>query len=499
MTLTSAQTPEGEGSIAFDNSYARLPERFFAPVEPAPASDPRLIRVNAPLAARLGIDADWLSSPRGLAALAGLEPVVGAQPVAMAYAGHQFGNFVPQLGDGRAVLLGEVTGTDGVRYDIQIKGSGKTPFSRGGDGQAAIGPVLREYLVSEAMAALGVPTTRALAALTTGDEVFRERVLPGARIARVAQSHVRVGTFQFFTVREDIDAVRQLADYVIDRHYPAARKAERPALALLEAVVARQAELVAHWQAIGFIHGVMNTDNVSIAGETIDYGPCAFMDEFHPSTVFSSIDRNGRYAYRNQPGVAQWNMATFAQCLLPLIDADEDRAIELAQEAVNGFAVIYEREYLGRFRAKLGLSASEEGDPDLVGNLLALMTETRADFTLTFRALADAVAGDPETLRGILGGHSDFEAWLDAFDARGAREDASADARAAAMRTVNPLYIPRNHLVEEAISAALEGDYGPFEQMMEVLATPFEAQEGRERHAAPPAPGEVVTQTFCGT
>lgn len=498
----SQLNPSDEAAVnapLFDNSYARLPDRFFARVEPAPASLPQLLAVNDGLAAQLGIDADWLHSEAGLAVLAGVKRVDGSDPLAMAYAGHQFGQFVPQLGDGRAILLGEVVNRNGVRFDLQLKGSGKTPFSRGGDGHAALGPVVREYILSEAMAALGVPTTRALAAISTGDLVYRETALPGGRIVRVAQSHVRVGTFQYFAARGDVEGLQALTDYVIARHYPAAAEAERPALALLDAVMAKQAALIAHWQSLGFIHGVMNTDNMSVAGETIDYGPCAIMDFFDPAQVYSSIDRNGRYAYHNQPGIGQWNLAVLAQALLPLIDADQDKAVELAQAAVDGFPALFEVEYLARFREKLGLVDIRDGDAELIEDLLKLMAAGRADFTTIFRQLAEAVEYTPDGLVTLFDGVEGLDEWLGRWRAR--LRDAGRDIgeTSADMRSVNPVYIPRNHLVEAAIAAAYAGDFAPFEELNAVLARPFEAQADHEAYALPPQPDEVVAQTFCGT
>ncbi|MBD0272833.1 MAG: YdiU family protein, partial [Acetobacteraceae bacterium] len=356
----------------FDNTYARLPERFFARLGPTPVAAPRLVRVNAGLAERLGLDPERLAGPEGVEILAGNRVPEGAEPVALAYAGHQFGHFVPQLGDGRAILLGEVVGRDGLRRDVQLKGSGPTPFSRRGDGRAALGPVLREYVVSEAMAALGIPTTRSLAAVATGEPVFRETALPGAVLARVASSHIRVGTFQYFAARGDEEAVRLLADYALSRHYPEAAAGNRHR-ALLDAVVARQAELVARWLLVGFVHGVMNTDNTSIAGETIDYGPCAFLDAYDPAMVFSSIDRVGRYAYGQQPRVAQWNLARLAECLLPLLGEDQDRASASAEEALAAFAPRFEAAYFGGVQRKIGLSTQREGDAELAQDLLVRM------------------------------------------------------------------------------------------------------------------------------
>src|SRR3954470_24616163 len=380
-------------TLPFDNTYARLPERFFARVKPAVMPSPRLIRINDGLARQLGLDPQWLASPQGVAALAGQTIPAGAEPIALAYAGHQFGYFVPQLGDGRAILLGEVVDRDGVRQDIQLKGSGRTPFSRAGDGRAALGPVLREYIVSEAMAALGIPTTRSLAAVMTGETVARETYLPGAVLTRVAASHIRVGTFQFFAARGDTDGVRQLADYVIARHYPEAAKADQPYRALLEQVVAAQADLIARWLLVAFIHGVMNTDNMSVAGETIDYGPCAFMDAYDPAMVFSSIDHMGRYAYGNQQRIGLWNLTRLAKTLLPLLAEEQDRAVAQAQEALSGFAPKFEAAYQGGLRRKLGLFTEQEGDLALASDLLRTMAENQADFTLTFRQLCDAAAG----------------------------------------------------------------------------------------------------------
>ncbi|MGB1006607.1 MAG: protein adenylyltransferase SelO, partial [Thalassobaculaceae bacterium] len=423
----------------------------------------------------------------------------GATPLAMAYAGHQFGNWVPQLGDGRAILLGEVVDPQGRRRDIQLKGAGPTPFSRMGDGRAAIGPVLREFIVSEAMAALGVPTTRALAAVATGEEVFRERPLPGAVLTRVASSHIRVGTFQFFAARQDLDALGRLADHVIARHDPAAADSDTPYRALLDGVVARQAALLAKWMAVGFIHGVMNTDNMSIAGETIDYGPCAFMDHFHPETVFSSIDQGGRYAYINQPGIAQWNLACLAQALVPLLDGDQDRAVATAKEALDRFPALFESAYLEAMAAKLGIPDAAADDLVLVGDWLRLLTDHQADFTTAFRRLGQVsvTADDSEPLSALFGDGDDLRVWLARWRARLAgTEDAT---RQAAMDAVNPCYIPRNHLVEAALGAAEAGDLTPFEDLLAVLRQPYTEQPGRARHAAPPAAEEVVRQTFCGT
>ena len=487
--------------IEFDNSYTHLPDRFFARVSPTPVSAPRLIRVNRDLAIHLGLDPDWLASPQGVEILAGKRVPDGAEPIAAAYAGHEFGNFVPQLGDGRAILLGEVVDRDGVRRDIQLKGSGPTPFSRRGDGRAALGPVLREYIVSEAMAALGVPTTRALAAVMTGDSVIRETLLPGAVLTRVASSHVRVGTFQFFAARRDADGLRALADYVIARHYPSAAEAERPYRSLLDHVIAAQAELVARWLLVGFIHGVMNTDNMSVAGETIDYGPCAFMDAYDPATVFSSIDQHGRYAYANQPRIALWNLTRLAECLLPLLSEDEAAGVASAEEALAAFAPRFEAAYHGGLRRKLGLATSREEDFPLAGDLLNLMAANRADFTLTFRRLADAAAGEgDEPVRQLFIDPTAFDAWAVRWRERLREEPDDESGRAAAMRRVSPAVIPRNHRVEAVIRAATEReDFELFEELLSVLSTPFDEPSAKPQYLEPPEPSERVLQTFCGT
>ncbi|MFM8332046.1 MAG: protein adenylyltransferase SelO [Candidatus Methylumidiphilus sp.] len=486
-------------TFTFDNTYAQLPERFFARLPPVPVARPQLLKLNERLAGELGLDCTALQSAEGLAALAGNRVPDGAAPLAMAYAGHQFGGFVPQLGDGRAILLGEILSPDGRRFDIQLKGSGRTPFSRDGDGRAWVGPVLREYLVSEAMHALGLPTTRSLAAVATGEPVFRETARPGAVLARVASSHVRVGTFEYFHARQDADALRRLADYVIARHYPAAQAADQPYRALLDAVAARQAELIAGWLGVGFIHGVMNTDNTSIAGETIDYGPCAFMDDYHPGRVYSAIDRRGRYAYGNQPLIAHWNLSRFAETLLPLLDSDTDAAIAAAQAALDGFGERFEQAYLARFRAKLGLREIAEGDAELIDGLLQAMAATGADFTNTFRALCGAAAGDVGPVRAQCGESAVFDAWLADWQARLAGEPADPAQRAAAMRRANPAIIPRNHQVEAALNAAAAGDLAPFEALLRALAKPWDDGPDSEGYRQPPTPDEVVRQTFCGT
>ncbi|MFM2152654.1 MAG: hypothetical protein RL199_1089 [Pseudomonadota bacterium] len=482
--------------IPFDNSSARLPERFHARCTPTPVAAPGLVRVNAPLCRELGIDADALAGD--VAVLAGNRVPEGADPIALAYAGHQFGHFVPQLGDGRAILMGEVVGADGLRRDLQWKGSGRTPFSRGGDGRAALGPVLREYVVSEAMHALGVPTTRALAAVTTGEYVLREEPLPGAVLLRAASSHLRVGTFQFFAARGDHEGLRLLADHAIARHDPSAAHAANPYRALLEGVARRQASLVAKWMSLGFIHGVMNTDNATISGETLDYGPCAYMEGFHPDTVFSAIDRQGRYAWGNQPRIAAWNLARLAEALLPLLGDPEEGALASAREVVSTFGPLFETAYRETMTAKLGCAHPRAGDEALVEKLLALMTEASADFTLTFRALADASQGDERGFRARVG-EAAATPWLEAWRRRLAEESAPATAVAARLRAANPVYVPRNHLVEAAIRAATDGDFGPFHTLCDVTGRPFEERPGLEPFAAAAREEERVVRTFCGT
>ena len=492
---------EHQPPIRFDNSYASLPERFYERRPPLPVAQPSLIRLNKELAEELGIDTAWLASTDGLDMLAGNRLPGNANPIAQAYAGHQFGNFVPQLGDGRAVLLGEVVDGKGRRRDIQLKGSGRTAFSRGGDGRSALGPVLREYVVSEAMARMGVATTRALAAVKSGEPVLRDTVLPGGVLTRVASSHVRVGTFQYFAVRGDTDALKLLADHVIARHYPHVEDAPNRYRALLGAVVEAQARLVASWMHLGFIHGVMNTDNSSVAGETIDYVPCAFMDEFHPGTVFSSIDQRGRYAYGNQPHIAQWNLTRFAETLLPLFGSDEEAAVAEAQEELGAFPAIFDDALQAGFRRKLGLTAIDEADSALIRDLLELMAQAQADFTLTFRGLAeDAASESQDTARALFAEPAGFDAWAARWRDRLDREEATPQARQSAMLATNPKYIPRNHLVEAVIQAAVENDdFGPFHELCEVTSRPFEEQPDRERYALPPQPDERVLQTFCGT
>ncbi len=493
--------------FGFENTYARLPDRFFARQSLRPVASPRLLQLNVPLAEALGLDPAALASPAGVEVLAGNHVAEGSEPLAQAYAGHQFGHFVPQLGDGRATLLGEVQGRDGVRYDVQLKGAGRTAFSRGGDGRAAVGPVLREYIVSEAMAALGVPTTRALAAVATGELVMREAPLPGAVLTRVAASHLRVGTFQYFAARRDVDGLRTLAEYALARHYmPAAgasnaAKAERPFRALLEGVVRRQAALVAQWMLLGFVHGVMNTDNTSISGETIDYGPCAFLEAYDPGTVFSSIDRYGRYAYGNQPRVMLWNLTRLAEALLPVLaeEAGGDEAgVAVAAEVLNGFLPQYEAARAAGLRRKLGLVSEQAGDLALAEDLLERMAANGADFTLTFRRLCEAAAGPAGDagVRALFADPGAYDAWAVGWRRR---QEGDAGDRAAAMRRVNPVYIPRNHRVEEALQAAMRDDLAPFEALLDAVSQPFEERPGMERYAMPAREEERVLHTFCGT
>lgn len=487
-------------TMTFDNSYARDLQGFYVPWQAEPAPAPRLLQVNRELAQELGFDVSSLSDETAAAIFSGNRLPDGASPLAQAYAGHQFGGFSPQLGDGRALLLGEVKGRDGMRRDIQLKGSGRTPFSRGGDGKAAVGPVLREYLIGEAMHALGIPTTRALAAVATGEDIVRESALPGAVLTRVAASHVRVGTFQFFAARGETDKVRQLADYVLARHYPERCNAAEPYLALFEAVLNRQAALIARWMLVGFVHGVMNTDNMTVSGETIDYGPCAFLDAYDPKGVFSSIDHHGRYAYANQPRIAQWNLTRFAEALLPLIDADADEAARRLTNVLGLFAPRYRANWLEGMRAKLGLGTAEDADGELADGLFAVMAAGQADFTLAFRRLSQLVLGDAEPARRLFADPAAFDAWTQRWQQRMAREAIVPAERAVAMNRVNPIYIPRNHKVEEALQAASAGgQMHQFEQLLTVLRCPFEERAGLEHYAMPAPASFGRYKTFCGT
>ena len=482
----------------FDNSYSRLPDAFFSRTKPTPVSAPKMIQLNHELASELGIDTSRLDSPEGLAILAGNQLAEGSEPLAMAYSGHQFGGFSPQLGDGRAILLGEVVGKEKIRYDIQLKGSGPTPFSRRGDGRSALGPVLREFMVSEAMAALGVPTTRALAAVASGDQVAREGFEPGGIFTRVANSHVRIGTFQWFAAREDHDNLKILADYVIDRHYPDVQQEENPYQALLEGLIERQASLIAHWMQLGFIHGVMNTDNMTVSGETIDYGPCAFLDNYEAAKRFSSIDRQGRYAFSNQGPIGHWNLTRFAETLLPLLDDDREKAIGAAEAALGRFPELYQNALQERFVAKIGIERGDTSDWRMVETLLTAMEEGEADFTQVFRHLPAALpVGNDQVLVRLFNQPAAIVSWLEAW--RDRLQQLDADQAVTLMRQTNPVYIPRNHRVEQAIEAGNRGDMTLFHQLNQVLQDPFNEQTEFSDYEAAPTPAEVVQATFCGT
>ncbi|MCZ4271974.1 protein adenylyltransferase SelO [Maritalea porphyrae] len=476
----------------FGAHYAQLPDRFYAEQPATPVAKPSWIAFNKLLAEDLQLDATQMAAEAGLAIFAGNQTAPGTVPLAMAYSGHQFGHWNPSLGDGRALLLGDVTDKAGQRFDIQLKGSGPTPFSRNGDGRAALGPVLREYVLSEAMNAMGIATTRALAAVSTGEKVRRETPLPGAIITRVAKSFVRVGTFQYFVAHDDKEGLMALADFSIERHEPDLKGTEYPYLELLKRVVSRQAHLIASWQLIGFIHGVMNTDNVSIAGETIDYGPCAFMDQYDPATVFSSIDSLGRYAYQNQPRIGQWNLSVLAQSMLPILHEDEDQALALAQDAINEFSAQFDLAFRAGLLKKIGIVEEQSGDYELAIELLDTMKQARADFTNTFRALSNLDLSAPEIGAAQLPLTDWVNNWLRHTDG-GKRIDQNL------MRLVNPAFIPRNHRIEAMIQAATRGDFSLFHELMEVLATPFEDKPIHHAYTLPPAPDERVHQTFCGT
>ena len=486
--------------IELQRNYAQLPDVFHARMSPVPVQAPRLIAFNRDLADFLGLDTADVTEGQLAALFGGNTVPEGAQPVAMAYAGHQFGNFVPQLGDGRAVLLGELEGRDGLLRDIHLKGAGATPFSRGGDGRSALGPVIREYLVSEAMHALGVPTTRALAAVTTGEYVQREQAVAGGILARVARSHVRVGTFQYFSVRGDVGSLSVLVDHVIERLYPAAREADSPVLDLLARVIAAQAALVARWMSVGFVHGVMNTDNMAISGETIDFGPCAFMEAFDPDAVWSSIDRGGRYAWSNQPRIALWNLARFAETLLPLIDENQESSIAAANAALEAFPKAFEMAWLDEMRTKLGLKEAREGDADLVQRLLDTMHAGGADFTLTFRLMSEAAQADADNLFALFSEHDALEGWLADWRTRLDAEGRDREVVAADMRAANPALIPRNHRVEQAIRAAEDhADFSVFDRLRVAWARPYAPASDDDDLARPATPEERVTTTFCGT
>lgn len=478
----------------FAARYAALPSHMYRTAAPTPVADPSYLLFNRALATDLGLDADALAGPEGLAVLAGNSVPPSATPLAMAYAAHQFGHFVPQLGDGRAILLGELSDTNNTLQDVQLKGAGPTPFSRRGDGRNWFGPVLREYLISEWMHTVGVPTTRALAAVATGEFIQRQRVLPGAVLTRVARSHVRVGTFEYFSSRQDTAGLNALTEHLISHHYPQAAGAEWPALEVLKAVGQRQADLVAHWLSIGFIHGVMNTDNCSATGDTIDYGPCAFMDDFREHQVFSSIDQRGRYAYSNQAPVAQWNLSILARAFLPLIGGDIQAGVALAQPVIDAFPEQLEQARLDRFRAKLGLVSEQDGDDTLVDDLLTAMNDDEADFTRTFRGLSHHTGSARQEFTFPRA----FDAWCERWTTRVAL-DHSDDSRRVAMQAVNPAYIPRNHRIEQVIEAAVAGNLEPLNTLTDVLGDPYSEREQYADYALGPKPNEVVHATFCGT
>jgi serine/tyrosine/threonine adenylyltransferase len=492
-TVPPSATPPGPGGWRLEHSYAQLPPLFHVAIAPTPVRATRLVALNTALAERLGLDAAALNSADGAAIFAGIRLPPGAAPLAQAYAGHQYGHFTT-LGDGRAILLGEQLTPQGERFDIQLKGAGRTPFSRRGDGRAALGPMLREYVISEAMQALGIPTTRSLAVAATGEDVMRETVLPGAVLTRVAASHIRVGTFEWAAARGDGAAVRALVDYTIRRHYPGLVGAENRAGALLDAVIERQASLIARWLLVGFVHGVMNTDNMAISGETIDYGPCAFLDAYDPATAFSSIDAHGRYAYGNQAAIAQWNLARFAETVLPLISPEEERAIALGTEAINGFAPKFQQHWLTGMRRKLGLFNEEPEDSALIDALLEWMEKTKTDYTNTFAELAVT------PLEGrARPADEEFLAWHRRWRARLGRQPQSPAESEQLRRAHNPAFIPRNHLVEAALTAATQNDLGPMHRLLDVLANPYDhTREAPEYRQPAPNCGEGY-QTFCGT
>ncbi|HHY73274.1 MAG TPA: YdiU family protein [Bacillus bacterium] len=478
----------------FDNSYARLPKIFFSSLKPTPVRSPKLIIFNSSLANSLGLNREVLQSQGGMEVFAGNKIPEPASPLAQAYAGHQFGHFT-MLGDGRAILLGEHITPSGDRFDIHLKGSGRTPYSRGGDGRAALGPMLREYIISEAMHALGISTTRSLAVVTTGESVIRETELPGAILTRVAASHIRVGTFEYVANWGTFEELQLLADYTIERHYPSAKNASNCYLSLLQEVIKRQAMLISKWQLVGFIHGVMNTDNMAISGETIDYGPCAFMDTYDPATVFSSIDREGRYAYGNQPLIGAWNLARFAETLLPLLDEKEEQAVKLAEDAISTFPKLYHYNWLKGMRAKLGLYNEEEQDESLIQELLTIMKQHYADYTNTFLALTF------DKLEGMdLFYNKEFAQWFNEWQTRLERQEQSKESSQQLMKKSNPAIIPRNHRVEEALEAAVNHeDYSVMERLLHVLSSPYEHSPEHKEYSKLPAPSNHPYRTFCGT
>lgn len=482
-----------ETGFNFENTYVNLPEMFFTKKGPSHVKAPSLVKLNNSLAKELGLNIDALKSSDGVAILSGNKIPEGSIPLAQAYSGHQFGHFT-LLGDGRALLLGEHITPKGERVDIQLKGSGRTPYSRGGDGRAALGPMLREYIISEAMHALNIPTTRSLAVTKTGEAVIRETYLKGAVLTRIASSHIRVGTFQYARNWGTVEDVKKLADYTLKIHYKEIENEENPYLSLLKGVIKRQAELITKWQLVGFIHGVMNTDNMTISGETIDYGPCAFMDTYDPETVFSSIDINGRYAYKNQPNMAVWNLARFAETLLPLLSADKDEAIKLAEDALSDFSEIFENNWLSGMRAKLGIFNEEAGDEELIKNLLSIMQKYKADYTNTFRLLTLGDLDNTEIFTS-----EEFKEWYKMWQERLSRQDESNELSKKLMKSSNPAVIPRNHRVEEALEAAENGDYSVMDKLLDVLISPFDYSKAQEEYAKLPKPSSCRYKTYCGT
>ena len=482
-----------ETGFNLENTYASLPEMFFTKKGPSHVKAPSLVKLNNSLAKELELNIDALKSSAGVEILSGNKIPEGSIPLAQAYAGHQFGHFT-LLGDGRALLLGEHITPKGERVDIQLKGSGRTPYSRGGDGRAALGPMLREYIISEAMHALNIPTTRSLAVTKTGEAVIRETYLKGAVLTRIASSHIRVGTFQYARNWGTVEDVKKLADYTLKRHYKEIENEENPYISLLKEVIKRQAELIAKWQLVGFIHGVMNTDNMTISGETIDYGPCAFMDTYDPETVFSSIDINGRYAYKNQPNMAVWNLARFAETLLPLLSTDKDEAIKLAEDALSDFSEIFENNWISGMRAKLGIFNEEASDEELIKNLLSIMQKYKADYTNTFRSLTLVDLDNTEIFTS-----EEFKEWYKMWQERLSRQDESNELSKKLMKSSNPAVIPRNHRVEEALEAAENGDYSVMDKLLDVLISPFDYSRDQEEYAKLPKPSSCRYKTYCGT
>ena len=477
----------------FDNTYLHLPEIFYTNLVPAPVPEPEMVILNTPLAIELGLDFSEISLGKQAVLFAGNQMPESAEPFAQAYAGHQFGHF-SMLGDGRAIVWGEHITPTGQRFDLQFKGSGPTPYSRGGDGRAPLGPMLREYIISEAMQALNIPTTRSLAVVTHGEQVYRETTLPGAILTRVASSHIRVGTFQFAALKEDEETTQALLDYTIKRHYPEIKEEQNKALFLLKAVIEKQAELITHWMRVGFIHGVMNTDNMALSGETIDYGPCAFMDTYDPGTVFSSIDHTGRYAYANQPAITQWNLARLAETLLPLINENAEKARDLAEEAINGFGVVYKEKSLSMLRAKVGLFGEQPEDEKLITDLLDWMHQKGADYTNTFLDLTNEAPPKGESYNS-----DTFKEWHTRWQARVVKNTQPLESSLALMRANNPVVIPRNHIVEQALDAATNGDLHPLKNLLAALQEPYKNSSDLKPYQCPPKPEEKVCHTFCGT